>query len=239
MAFNAASFKNNPIGYLGQKKFMSPGTSGSLTSTDITGTATLPNVADMQIKTINNQTSLKYFSVSDSGDYVAIANDSSGDFRAYWLPWRTGYAFKITLGGAVDYFMTAKMNSCGIIIGGAAGTPVVIHANTNAVTQPVFNLADDPIVVGKQTRSTQSNEYKLSYGTLAAQAIAAGYFGPGTQNVGVIDPEFYLTDNLTSMSVFGIKSGNGWTFYANLHTTTKKGITLEIWPNQPKSLPNV
>ncbi len=57
--------------------------------------------------------------------------------------------------------------------------------------------------------------------------------------MGVIDPEFYLTDNLTSMSVFGIRSGSGWTFYANLHTTTKKGITLEIWPNQPKSLPNV
>ncbi len=75
MAFNAASFKNSPIGYLGQKKFMSPGTSGSLSSTDITGTATLPNVSDMEIKTVSNQTSLKYFSVSDSGDYVATAND--------------------------------------------------------------------------------------------------------------------------------------------------------------------
>jgi hypothetical protein len=79
------------------------------------------------------------------------------------------------------------------------------------------------------------NEYELSYGTLAAQAIAAGYFGPGTQNVGVIDPEFYLTDNLTSMSVFGIKSGNGWTFYASLHTTTKKGITLDLAEPTQKS----
>jgi hypothetical protein len=86
IAFDAASFKNNPIGYIGPEKFMSPGTSGSLTSTDTTGTATLPNVTDMQIKTINNQTSLKYFSVSDSGDYVATANDRAVTFGRIGCP---------------------------------------------------------------------------------------------------------------------------------------------------------
>ncbi|HZZ77670.1 MAG TPA: hypothetical protein VFE62_04070 [Gemmataceae bacterium] len=238
MAFNAASFKANPITYLGQKQFITPGTTGSLTSTDITGSAQLPG-SDMEVKTVSNQTSLKYFSVADGNAYVATMADSSGDFRAYWLPWRSGYAFKMTLGSTVDVFITAKMNSCGIIIGGPEATPTVIHANTENVTVPVFDKNADIATAMQQARSIQTSEYKLAYGNLAAQAIRADYFGTGKSNVGVIDPEFYLTDKLTSMSVFGIRASGTWTFYANLHTAGKQGITMEIWPTQPKTLPRV
>jgi hypothetical protein len=238
MAFNATTFKNGPIAYLGQKKFVTPGTTGSLIGGDVTGSATLPGV-DMRITTISNQTSLKNFSVAGDKDYVASMTEAAGDFRAYWLPWKSGNAFKITLGGTVDFFITAKMNSCGIIIGGDAATPVVIHANTENVTQPVFDKNADFAALLQAARSTQTNEYKLAYGTLAAQAIAADYFGTGTPNVSVIDPEFYLSDKLQSMSVFGIRSGGSWTFYANLHTVATTGMTIEIWPDQPKKLPKL
>lgn len=234
MPFDANAFRNDPVTYLGGNQFIAPGATANEKSADVTGSIILPNIA-MRLLTMSNQTSLRDFSVTATTPHVATI--AAGTFRGYWLPWHSGYAFRISLGSSADYFMTAKMNGCGIIIGGSRTNPLVIHANEDNVSVPAFRPSENIAVEGRRIRNIQSNEYKLAYGTLAAQAIAAGWFGTGTPNVSVIDPEFYLSDTLQTMSVFGVRRNAEWTFYANLHSITKKGFTLEIWPNQPTRLP--
>lgn len=240
MAFNLSSFEANPTIYLGTKQFVTPGTSVDLDHKAIEARQVL---GSMEVATFSNQLSQSDFAVAESsGKYLLTSADSGGDLHAYWLPWKSGRAYKMKLGQKCTLFITAKMNSCGIIIGGDRSTPVVMHANTEDVTTPDFNPAvDDFTSWGVATRQLQTAEYKLHYGNLAAAAISSGVFGTGSPNVSVVDPEFYLTDRITSMSVFGIRLNGGphWTFFANLHGVSGAGKTLEIWPKQPTTLPSM
>ena len=236
MAFDSNSFKTNPITYLGSKQFVTPGSTGSLTDKSITERESL---GGMEVATFNSYTSRKDFAVSSTAPYVATIATGSG-FKAYWLPWKSGCAFKMQIDTHCDFFVTAKMNSCGVIIGGDAAKPVIIHANTEDVTVPEFSL--DPKVYAAaciSARATQINEYKLAYGNFAAEAIGKNWFGTGSPNVSVIDPEYYMNDKLMSMSVFGCQRSGRWTFYANLHIVGNTGKTVEIWPNQPTTLPSI
>jgi hypothetical protein len=244
MSFDVTAFKNDPITYLGTRTLVNPGTTAaSLTQADITGRTHLGGVG-MELITVNNQLSRRDIVVSDTPHgfslSLAASGQGAGAFKAYWLPWKSGEAYRIQLGTELDMFITAKMNSCGFIVGGRdRKQPVAIHANEANVTMPDYSSPNSPAYL-KEIRGVQNNEYKLSYGGLAAQAIAAGLFGPSDpkvdQNVGVLDPEFYMTDKLQFASVFGIRSGEGWTFYANITDITNKGTTLELWPDQPKRL---
>ena len=237
MAFNLASFKKDPVTYLRQQRFITPGNRSS-GETDVTGRRT---VDGFELCTVNVLSSAGFGVAENSkGNCFDVALGGS-TFTGYWLPWNDDKAFQMTVGDRYEVFITAKINSCGIIIGGPEGSPVVIHANAMArISDPpsTFGLAPNLAAsISREHQSNVNNEYKLAYGNLAAKLISDGVFGGGKPNVFVLDPEYYLSAKSGSAGVFGVRNGGTWKFYVNIHCTGNIGKTIEIWPNSPVTLP--
>ncbi len=237
MAFNAQSFLADPKTYLGTRRFLTPG-NRSDSSLDISGRS---SAFGMEIITVNNASSFKTYGANDNTQANSYDISPAGDaFTGFWLPWNDDKAFVLHLTDKYSYFITAKMNSCGFIVGEKDGIPVAVHANiTASVPDPpsTFGMGkDEATELGRSHQSNVNAVYKLAYGNLAAKLISDGIFG-AKPNVSVMDPEFYLTAKSGSASVFGVKQSGGWKFFTNIHCVGNKGVTIELWPNQPKTLP--
>jgi hypothetical protein len=153
---------------------------------------------------------------------INVFNDNKGKIPCYYLPWRSGHAYMVQLGAKADFFTTAYMSSCGLLISGASDRPVVIHANCGN-SDRIANAAAKPAEI---------DQYSVLYSNLAGQLISDGTLPAAgkASKLAIFDPAFYMAGkNAGYASVFGVRKSGQWQFFYNIGNKTN-GITGRLWP---------
>ncbi len=148
---------------------------------------------------------------------TATASLGTGAANMYGLPWETGYAARTILGVARNTFVTTSLNGCGVLIGGPAATPTVIHANC----QPT-----DLLTPVQHDLPTYYRLWSDVYVAIASQLVSLGLL----PNAGVqmLLPKDYLTAGVSEASVFGVRANGNWSFYVTINKASS-GETRKIW----------
>jgi hypothetical protein len=138
--------------------------------------------------------------------------------NAYLLPWATDRVYVTDLGQAHDYFFTAKLNGCAIMVSGGVCNPTVVHANASAVI---------PVPPDFSASSTQSliTSYHGAYAAISGALVQRGDLDPTVLKVFEPGVSGYVGD----AAVFGIRTAASWAFYAVIGST-KNPPVVKIWP---------
>lgn len=159
------------------------------------------------------------------GDDRVILVSSVGEPNCYWLPWRRGSVYLGQLGNKYEYFFTARMNGCGMIIGGTAAQPFVAHANLDSdrLTDALTRVRARGLSVKEENEAVAAEYaliYEQFYGNLAAKLIHDGLLSGA--RLKVLTPQEYLIEGKAGFAaVFGINTGGAWKFYGNLAKQTR------------------
>ena len=137
---------------------------------------------------------------------------------AYLLPWATDRVYVTDLGQRHDYFFTAKLNGCAVMISGGLCNPTVVHANASAVI-PV------PPDFSAQSTNNLISAYQGAYGLISQALVARGDLDPTVLAVFQPGTSGYVGD----AAVFGVRSASQWAFYAVIGSTKNPPI-VKIWP---------
>jgi len=141
--------------------------------------------------------------------------------RAYYLHWKKGMAYSMTLGTEVNLFFTAELSGCCVMVFETNDGPTVFHGNIDV-----------------QFRDLKRNEKFNSYYRLLYDYIwhkkssmfltIAAKLKP---NVTVTDrwscvlPGFYQQQSQDGkIKIFGVRRNKQWRFYYNLKTKLKNGL---------------
>lgn len=151
------------------------------------------------------------------GDRDALgAHEKAGVF----LGWKSGQGELMDLSQAsksTDFFATAPMNGCALVVGGSQKGPTLMHANY-----------DSDRLRSSTDHDHQLGVYKDAYGKISQQAVAGGHIPQ--ENLMVFDPSHYLQkgSGVSAVNVFGTKGEDGnWT----LHYSAKKQTTEQVPPS--------
>jgi len=174
-----------------------------------------------------------------------------GGFNAYYLPWdETGGALYMTLGGAADYFFTAGLSGCSIMISGNPTAPTVYHCGIGGWPTSAYCAMgagyNNPDPTGPT--STEIWEDLVAHITNTTQLFpginTTDYLNdrtPGALQTTMRSRQMETAlkkkknDNTAQANpfgaVFGLRDNNGnWSFYLQENVTMKyqKGL----WPNE-------
>jgi hypothetical protein len=155
----------------------------------------------------------------------------------YVLDWKADKIYHTKLGNQAKYFATARVNGCGVIIGGDRNAPTVVHANIspdsvypeNAGAYAAWSTAQDKAEHQTQLSTREKHDaWARYYANLAIKLRTDNRISSDT--ISVVDPRIYQADGSYGR-IFGIRADNGdWTFYLNRDKGTNKAVTQEIWP---------
>ncbi|MDH6083611.1 hypothetical protein [Umezakia ovalisporum] len=236
-------FKENPVKYLGCNKLKIqcklPNDEGSSSTTirvqeeeEIELIKIIPsnNIIDMYLNHERN----------GSFGFYESANDPKNNrkIKTYYLRWGNGKAYSVQLSNDndVDYFLSAELNSCCVMINGSQENPTIIHANYNSQKLELHLPEDMPMQEkGAEMAKHQHRQYKLFYGNMAHKLIDEKVFDPKLPT-SIFDPEFYMSGGGSHAAVFGIRKNRLWTFYYNLQKGNEF-VTAELWPSFLGRLP--
>jgi hypothetical protein len=148
--------------------------------------------------------------------------------NCYWLPWRGWKAVTGQLQGACNYFVTANLTGCCVVVSGTTVSPYVTHINC----QP--GNADLVAYNG----SIQEYNFDMAaaqdqfYGQVTAQLVASNVISDvGLQMLRPTDYGTKLAQGYAvPTSVFGIRTGGNWTIYYNVGKSGGPGITRQLFP---------
>lgn len=134
-----------------------------------------------------------------------------GGGNAYLLPWYADRICFTELGQSHDFFFTATVNGCAIMVSGGLCNPYVIHANTKSNQ---LTALDAPTLIG---------QYQGIYHAQAAAMAARGMADPA--NLRIFQPGDYMSLG----TVFGVRTAGRWAFYSTAWTETAV-VTRHFWP---------
>ena len=163
----------------------------------------------------------------ENGKYMIYAPAGSGDVGpAYYLPWKEGHAYAITLGSGANFFTTAHMSSCALLIGGTPAAPTVIHAN----------CGNSKRIDDSAAKSLQIDNYTSLYNNLLQALVTDGIL-PGNSSatpIAMHDPGVYMTGAKAGYTaVIGVRTGANWSFFYNVNNGLT-GFTGQLWPTYDK-----
>ncbi|TKD00912.1 hypothetical protein [Polyangium fumosum] len=139
--------------------------------------------------------------------------------EAVFVPWAQNQAHRVTLNNQMDVFMTDPLNGCGILIAGNRNGPTVIHANYYIGPEDP-GIAEAAQLANRPPREHCNHLREAAYDELAQHLNMNNHY--------LFSPRAYYANGLGAR-VFGIRTNDGWTFYA----TTRAGqntVTARIWP---------
>lgn len=175
----------------------------------------------------------------DNGQSVNVTEtvqDGASSVGGYYLGWKADEAHLMTLPaiGPNDWFFTAKMNGCCVYVGGDAGTPTVIHANTASDKLEDIEFENGTPIEEKMRLLADHQQalYRKIYAKLAQKFQEHGHLTGN--NISVFDPPNYRLLNGYEAYVFGRRKNGNWTFYCCYERQSngaKSFITHELWPN--------
>jgi hypothetical protein len=155
----------------------------------------------------------------------------------YVLDWKADKIYYTRLGNQAKYFATARVNGCGVIIGGDRKSPTVVHANIspdsvypeNEAAYTAWSEAKDKAEHQTQLNTREKHDaWNRYYNNLAMTLRKDNRISNDT--ISVVDPRIYQADGSYGR-IFGVRADNGdWTFYLNRDKGTQQAITQEIWP---------
>lgn len=222
-----AKFIEDPVKYLGQKPLQvsigSPqGTNRGTVTVQVTATtnATLPLLEH------TGGAATKALGWNENDKPAPGTANITQDYPVepcYVLNWAGDKVYYTTLGNQCRVFVTARLNGCGVIIGGDTGAPVVVHANISpANVFPERAVTDDSI-----QREEKGLAWGRYYAKLAAQLRSTGIFS--NDKITVIHPEYYQATG-SFARVFGVRDPSGWSFYVNMDSGGNRASTKKMWP---------
>lgn len=160
------------------------------------------------------------------GKTINMTTSPTGD--CYWLPWRGWKAVTGQLHGVCNYFVTANLTGCCVVVSGTTVSPFVTHMNC----QP----GDAGLVA--YNGSIQEYNFDMAaaqdqyYGQVTEQLVANNVISDvGLQmlkptDYGAKQSEGYAVPT----SVFGIRTGGHWAIYYNVGKGNGPGITRQLFP---------
>lgn len=159
----------------------------------------------------------------EHGKYKIYVPAAAGEASSsYYLPWKEGSAYSITLGADAQFFTTAHMSSCALLIGGTPAAPTVIHAN----------CGNSPRIGTKLSANIDS--YTSLYNNLLQALVTGGQLppnSPGATPIAMHDPGLYMTGSKAGYTaVIGRRSGGSWSFFYNVNNGVT-GFTGQLWPS--------
>ena len=156
-----------------------------------------------------------------NGDKTAtMAINGAGS--CYWLPWKDWSAVYGQLGANCDFFVTANLTGCGIIVSGPQNAPHVVHVNcdTSSVDYSAQGYMEDAEAARKQF-----------YGQISEQLVANNVIpSAGLQMLFAEDYCKKMSEGYGATTcVFGVRSGGNWTIYYSAGKAGA-GITKQLYP---------
>lgn len=218
--------KADPKGFVGAAPLIVAGNPPLLAATHdqgglgFGGTETVTVVEQLAAKSI-----IDISLAAEHGKLKLYVPAAGGDkASAYYLPWKSGHAYTITLGNQASLFTTAYMSSCALLIGGTRSAPVVIHANCGKSKR----ITDDT--------AANTDQYTVLYNALLQALVTNGTL-PGNSAatpIAMHDPGLYMTGSKAGYTaVVGTLSGGDWTFWYNVNNGVT-GFTGQLWPAYDK-----
>lgn len=242
-----SQFVADPASYIGNKQLTVDTIVADLTGSKTTELVVQVQEQDNDFKTIPQAIDYTQLTPEACSRTMYLRKDSFGQFfmarssdpkvseiplDSYYLPWKNGQAYALRLDNKKDFFCTAKVNGCCIIVSGDRESPLVMHLNYDPKgtrltpsKQDVDGMSHEQLL--EAYKKHQFKQYTRFYGNLAHELIDDNVLD-SKKPISVYDPEFYLAGG-SFATMFGIRKDNKWTFYFNQRKGNKH-VTAELWP---------
>lgn len=160
------------------------------------------------------------------GKTVDVTSHLTGN--CYWLPWRGWKAVTGQLQSACDYFVTANLTGCCVVVSGTRAAPYVTHMNCQPGNANLVQYNGSIQEFNFDMQAAQ-DQY---YGQVTAQLVSNNVISDtGLQMLKPSDYGAKANEGFAvPTSVFGIRTGGNWTIYYNVGNGGR-GITRQLFPN--------
>lgn len=236
--FSVERFHKDPISYIGKRNVVTPTLAASLENCKVTCLSVPVQKEDNNYVNIIEKCSITELQAPQSRRTVYMRFNERGEcliegtknavnaqeVETYYLPWTIGAAYSVRLDDKLDFFTTAKLNACCIMISGTQEAPLVIHANYDPEDGQRLNLGG---LSNDEGRKLHLKQYTRFYGNLAHELVRQKILSEHTNSI--FDPAFYL-DKGSVGTVFGVRKDGKWKFFFTMMKPNKEFVTAELWP---------